>query len=100
MAQRLRPGVEVDEDERPPCFQAQRAQGIGARVEIWLILHTWRGAQAAVEVIGPGVVVALERLAIAARLAYDLRATVTADVGEGAQRAIFAARDDNGDITN
>ena len=84
----------------PQVSRRSGAQWIGARIEARLVLHARRGAQAAVEVIRPGVVVALQRLAVAARLAHDLRATVAADVGEGAQLAVFAARDDDGNLAN
>ena len=75
--------VGVDEDERPPRVDEHRPQAPVGVVEPGLALRARRRAERAVEVVGPGVVRALQRLAAAAALG-DLVAAVAADVDEPA----------------
>ena len=85
LGERRRRRVGVHEDERPPRVDLRRLEPERLPVEAGIGLRARRCAQLAVEAIGPGVVVALERRAAAAA-GDDLGAAVAADVDERAQR--------------
>ena len=51
--------VEVDEEKWSPGLDGHGNQRELARIEVGLVLGAGRGAQRAVEVVGPGVIVAL-----------------------------------------
>ena len=94
LGERRRVGVRVDEDERPQASTCTGTQPELGLVEAGLALGARRGAERAVEAVGPGVVRALERLAPPLALA-DERAAVAADVQERAERAFLVAHDDD-----
>ena len=96
LRQRLGLGARVDEQERPPGVDARRQQRPVGLVEARLAIGARRGAQRAVEVVRPGVVVALDRLARAAALRQH-GAAVAADVQERAQLAGTVAHDEDRD---
>ena len=83
-------GVGVDEHERSPGADRHRHQPEPGAVEVRVGAR--RGAQAAVEPVGPGVVRALQRAALG-RAGRDERAAVAADVGERAQDVVAVARE-------
>ena len=92
LRERRRVGVRVDEHERSPGFHLDRHEPELRLVEAGLALRARRGAERAVEAVGPGVVRALERLALPLALA-DERAAVAADVQERAERRLLVADD-------
>ena len=91
-------GVGVDEDEGPPGLDARASQAELGAVERRVAVGARRRPQLAVEPVGPGVVVALERAA-AAGPRHHLRAAVAADVHERAQLALAVADDDQRHVT-
>src|SRR5438552_219428 len=86
------PGVRarIDEHEWPPRVDGGRDEAEAARVEILLAVRPWRRAQLAVETVGPRVVWALQRLALALTV-RDGEAAVATDVEERAQLAVARA---------
>ncbi len=96
LRERRRFEVRVDEDERAPGVDEHRTEAEALLVEVRLALGARSRPQRAVEVVRPGVVGALERLAPALALA-DERAAVAADVHEGAQDAFLVAHEDDRD---
>jgi len=88
--------VQVYKDERPPAIDLDRQQAKLFLLEAWLIFRAGRSAQRAIQIICPGVVEALQRLAIAAAIGHKLGAAMTADVHKGPQLAGFIAYNDDG----
>ncbi len=97
LGERRRPGVRVDEDEGPPRVDGDREQREVRGVEAVLALRARGLPQGAVELVGPGVVGALQRLA-AAGLARDRVGAMAADVDERAQHSFPVAGDDDRDV--
>src|SRR5206468_9433554 len=87
-------GIGMDEDERAPGPDRDREQRELRAVEAGLALGARSRTQRPVEVVGPGVVGALQGLPPALALA-DERAAVPADVDEAAQLAVAPAHDDD-----
>src|SRR5438445_6215502 len=75
--------IRVDEDERAPGVELEGDEA-EALLDPAFAVRARCGDQLSVEGVGPRVVGALERLALARALA-DNRATVAADVDEGSQ---------------
>ena len=96
LGERRRLGIRVDEDERPPGVDRAGRRPSSAASKLGLAVGARRRAERAVELVRPGVVGALERLAPALALA-DERAAVAADVQERAQLGVLAADDDDRD---
>ena len=89
LGERRRLGIRVDEQQRAPGLDRQLAQADPVELE----LRAARcGAQPAVELVGPRVVGALQRGAVASTRG-DERAAVAADVQQGVQLAVAVARD-------
>ena len=84
---------EADEDQPGRLLQRQTAQAVTGGVEVGR--HVPRGGEAAVEMVGPGVVGADEVAGVALRLGADLGAAVAADVEQGVQRTACVAGDDH-----
>ena len=89
--------IRVDEDERPPGLGRYGEHREAVLVEVGLALGARRLAKRPVEVVRPGVVRALERLAVALAL-RDQVPTVPADVDEPAQNALGVADDHDRDL--
>ncbi len=86
---------EADEEEAAPILEFDRDQTELGGIEAGIILALRHPDEAAVGGIGPGVIGAGQPLG-AARLAVDqARAAVAADVGEGADRAVGGANDED-----
>ena len=85
VGERLGVLVGVDEDEGSPAVDLDGEEGELAGVEVGLVFGGGGGAEGAVEVVRPGVVVALEGFAVAAGGEDELGAAMAADVGEAAQ---------------
>jgi hypothetical protein len=88
--------IRVDEHERPPGLEPERNEA-EAFVEATLALRPRRREQPSVETVRPGVVRALERLALARALADDGPA-VAADVEEGSQRPLAVVDEQYRDV--
>jgi hypothetical protein len=99
LGERRRLGVGVDEDERAPGLDRELVQTDLVDLQAGLLPRTRRGPQAPVEPVGPGVVAALQRLAVAASLDED-RAAVPADVEEGVQLSGAVVGDDHGYVAD
>src|SRR4029453_9326478 len=82
--------------ERSPRLEPERDEA-EAFVEATLALRPRRGEQPSVEPVRPGVVRALERLALARAFADDGPA-VAADVEESAQRPLVVADEQHRDV--
>ena len=83
----------VDENQRPPRFYRKRCERERFPGERALLILARRRAERAVEVVGPAVIVALQRLAIAGAFEHDLAPAMTAYVGERADRAARITND-------
>src|SRR4051794_31780402 len=97
-AERLRQRLGVDagvrEDERAPGADRDRNEAELVLREVRLLLAARRLAEAAVEPVRPGVVRALQRLAVRLPLG-EREAAVAADVDEATQHAVAVLRDDD-----
>ena len=89
--------VRVDEDEGPPGVDRDPNEAEALLVEARLGVRSRRAAQRPVEVVGPRVVGALQRLAPAGALAEEVPA-VTADVDERAEVTVAAPDEDDRDV--
>jgi hypothetical protein len=96
--ERSRLRVRVHEDKRPPLRHGGGHEAEPVSVERALSLGARRRSQAAVQVVRPGVVRALQRLPLAS-LGDDHGAAVAADVDERAQRSVTVAHDDDRDVS-
>src|SRR6267142_3456786 len=85
---RLGLGVEIHEDELAPSFAAQRHHAHGATVEEFDAFDVRRSNQAAVQCVGPAVVLAAQNIFGAAALRDGSRA-MTANVAESAKHTFF-----------
>ena len=85
-------GSRLTKTNGPQVSTRTGMQAVAGLVEVLHALELRRGHQLAVEGIGPAVVAALQRLAVALARGHVARA-VAADVVEGAQRAVGASRD-------
>ena len=85
--------IRVDENQRSPRFNRERCERERFLGERALLILARRRAERAVEVVGPSVIVALQRLAIAGAFEHDLAPAMTAYVGERANRAARIAND-------
>ena len=94
LGERRRSGIGIDEDERPPRVDRDGHEAEALAVEAGLRVSTRRVAQRAVEVVRPGVIRALERLAAAGSLA-EREAAMAAHVDERAERFVPAADEDD-----
>ena len=92
--ERLRVGVRVHEEERPPALEAYGSQSDGVELEV----GPRRRPQAAVEPVRPGVVRALKRLSVSCAFG-DHGPAVSAHVDEGTCLAVLRAGDDDRDPT-
>jgi hypothetical protein len=95
--QRFGVRIRVDEDKRPPGVDADLDEVELVGVEARLPVRARRRTQATVETVRPGVVRALERLALSGSVRHDVPA-VTADVEEGAELPVTRAGDDDRDL--
>src|SRR5215212_7347452 len=91
IAQRRRGKIEIHENERPPNVYLNRPQAVLGFVEVAHAFELGRVEQLTGETVGPGVIHALERLAIATTCG-DRAGTVAANIKEGMQRAAGVAR--------
>ncbi len=98
--ERGRCGAGADEEEGAERLDAERSEGEIGLVESGLLLRARGGAEGPVEAPGPGVIVALERPAVATRLQHQLAAAVAADVRKGFQRPRLVADDDDRDLAH
>ena len=99
VGQRRCVGIRVHEDEGPPGIHLRGAQCELVAIEVGVGLGARRRAEAAVQPVGPRVVVALEAGA-AARAGDHLGAAMAADVGERSQRSVAIAHHDERDIAH
>ena len=97
LGERRRGGIGIDEDERPPGVDRDGHEAEALAVEARLRVSARRVSQRAVEVVRPGVVRALQRLAASGALA-EREAAVAADVDERAERLVAAADEDDGHV--
>jgi len=88
-------GIEIDEDEFFPGFEAQRKHAHGAAVEEFDAFDIGSADETAIERVGPAVVLAAEDIFAAATEGYR-SGSVAADVAEGAKRSLFVADDEDG----
>ena len=86
--------VGIDEDERPPGVDRDGHEPEAAAVEAGLGVGSGCGPQRSVEVVRPGVVGTLQRLALPGAVAEEV-AAMTADVDECAERVVAAAHEDD-----
>ena len=93
--ERLSSGIEIDEDESFPGFEAKREHAHGAAIEEFDAFDIGSADEAAVEGVGPAVVLAAEDI-FAAAAEGDRSGSVTANVAEGAQRALLITDDEDG----
>src|SRR5262249_18966671 len=98
--ERARRGMGVDEDEGPERLDPEGRQGEVALAEPSLLLAARGRAQHSVEAPGPGVIVALERAAVATVLQNEFTPSVAADVGVGPERSQLIADDDDRDLSH
>ena len=97
VGERFRARIRVHEDKRAPDSDARRQERELVLLEpVRLAIRSRCRPERAVEAVRPGVVVALDRLAAPATLGED-RASVAADVEEGAQLAVRTAGDQQRD---
>ena len=87
-------GVRVDEEEGAPRLQPKRHEAELVGLDSAFAVRPRRREEAAVEPVRPRVVRALQRRALAAALA-DHRASMPADVEEGAQHSLAVAHEDH-----
>ena len=97
LGERRRVHVRVHEDEPSERLHGDRHERELGRVEARLALGARRLAQAAVELVCPTVVLALERLAVPV-LGRDREGTVAADVDESVQLAFQVSRQQHRDV--
>jgi len=90
--------IGADEDERPQLLDESRPKREVGPLERLLALGARRGAKRSVEVVRPGLVGTLQRLA-APPAQRDLRASVPADVHERLQLSVPASDDDERNVT-
>src|SRR5215469_6195386 len=95
-SERRRGGIGIHEDKRTPTFDWKCDERERAFVERGLLVRSRRGAQRAVEVISPAVIVALQGLACARAVEHHFASAMTADVGEGTELPRAVAHDDHG----
>ena len=98
LGERRRSSGRVDEHERPPGLDGHRHERQLGPVEADLPVGARRRAQRSVEVVGPRVVGALDRLAPLLPLAQN-GAAVAAHVDEAVQLVVAPAREDDGHVT-
>jgi hypothetical protein len=96
LGERRRLLVEVDESEGAPALQADGLERDVGEVDA-LALRSGSSAQRPVQVVRPGVIGALERLAVA-RLLDDDRPAVPADVDERPLLAVLALDEQDGHL--
>ena len=89
----------VDEDERSPGLDPKLEQADSLGVESRLTLRARGCAKLSVEVVRPGVVAALQGLALASPFRED-GAAVTADVQECPQGLVPTADDEHRDVSD
>ena len=97
LLERSRALVGIDEDERPPGVDEDGDEAEAFPVEAGLAVRPRRTPQRSVELVRPGVVRALQRLAPARAVAEQV-AAMSADVDERAQLAVTAADEDDGHV--
>ena len=90
--------AERNEEQPGDILQRHRMQAELRLMHAELALG--RGAERAVEIVGPGVIRAHERARVPLLLAADARAAVPAGVVEGADVPVLAARDDHRVMAN
>src|SRR3984957_17682944 len=83
----------VDENQRPPHLDRKRRERQRVLRELSLLILARRGAERAVQVVGPSVVVTLQGLAIARAFKDDLTPAMTAYVGKRANRTTGISHD-------
>ena len=91
--ERARLGIEIDEDEVEPFFEANRNEAEFLGIEIFDTIKFRGNEQSAVEAVGPAMVAAAEELAIAAA-GGRIAGAMAADVIKAAKNAILAADDE------
>ena len=94
LGERWRLEIGVHEHHGSPGVDLDRAQAELARVEVGLPIRSRRRPEAAVELVGPGVVGALQGSLVAGP-ETDARAPVTADVDESPQLIVVVADEDD-----
>ncbi len=90
-----RRGVEAYEQKRSPRLHARRGQILLRLLETAHAVPLGRGQELSIQAVGPAVIAAHERLAVA-RSARDGAGAVAADVGKRMQGAVVGARHDQG----
>src|SRR5436190_5056375 len=92
IAERRSGGVEVDEQQAIPTLNAKLRQRDRRLLPALDALHLRRRAQRSIERVGPSVIAALQRRALA-RSSRDRTGAMTADVRQRANFAVVAAND-------
>src|SRR5690349_17773549 len=92
--ERLGVEIEIHKDKLAPGFAAQRHHAHGAAVEEFDAIDVRRANQAAVERVGPAMILAAQNV-FAAAAERDGPGAMTADIAEGAQLALLVAHDDH-----
>src|SRR5689334_18544786 len=90
----LRLKIEIDENELAPGFAAQRHHAHSAAIEKLDAIDVRSANEAAVESVGPAVVLAAQDI-FAAAAERDRARAMAAHVAEGAQLALLVAHDDD-----
>src|SRR6266702_6379855 len=85
----------MHEDELFPGFAAKRHHAHGAAVEKFDAVDVGRADQAAVERVGPAVILATQDV-LAAATQSDRPGAMAANIAEGAQFTLLVANDDDG----
>src|ERR1700735_1998419 len=89
----------IDENQRSPRLDRERHERECVLRELALLILTRRGAQRAVEVVSPSVIVALQRLAIAGAFENNLAPAMPAHVGKRANRFFSIPHNHDRDVT-
>jgi hypothetical protein len=92
--QRHRVFIEIDEDESFPKREIHRAQGIIRLIEPRHLIHVWRTDQSSIESVGPGVIRALNRGAVTARIFLQARPAMAANIVESVNRSVLITSND------
>ena len=93
LAQRAGLGIEIDEDQVEPFFEANRDEAEVFGIEIFDAIEFGGDEQSAVEAVGPAVVAAAEEFAVSAA-GGGVAGAMAANVIKAAENAVVAAGDE------
>src|SRR5207302_8989857 len=92
--ERLGLEIEIHENKLAPGFTAQRHHAHGTAIEEFDAIHVRSVNQAAIERVGPTVILAAQNI-LAAATECKGSGAMTANVAEGAQLTLLVANDDD-----